>query len=343
LNERNKKSVTIRDVAKTANVSVSTVSRVLNNNLKLVNTKTRQNILNVIEQLNFTPNAMARGLHVDRTKTLGLIIQDIANPYYSGIVFSAEDMAQELGYNVILANTQRSQEKMRNFLQVMCEKRVDGVVFSGGEFVQHEHEKNIFESYGVKSIVIGKTFNDKLPSVWIDNVTATKEACECLIKMGHRNIAMITGTIDSSTAVDRSRGYYEALNLHGIPIRSEWTVQGNFDYESGFAAIEYLCSTGNISEITAIFAHNDIMAIGAMKALQNKRFNIPSDISVLGFDDIQAASYVTPTLSSVAIPVQSLGSSAVKNLVKVINGEAIDMTSIFPTKVIVRDSLAEIR
>ena len=333
------KSVTIKDVAKAANVSITTVSRVLNNSLGLVNEQTRQRILDVIHELDYSPNAMARGLHAAQTKTIGLIIQDFTNPYYMGIVRSVEEIAQRLGYTIILTNAQRSHQKTADYLQILREKRVDGIIAIGGRILRDAKVSSLLDKEDMKIVAIGRPINSNIPSVHIDNALAARNACEYLISLGHRRIALIVGTAGPTTT-ERSSGYYDALKLNGIEVNHNWTVNGNFTFEGGYSAVENLAPIGGPSGITAIVAINDVMAIGAIKYLQKSGHDVPGDVSVIGFDDIQAASYVTPTLSTVAVPVQGLGRAAMETLSQMIYDKEAPLSTMFPTKIIARESTA---
>lgn len=329
--------VTIKDVAKHANVSITTVSRVLNQTEHAVNSDTRERVLKAIKELGFYPNAMARGLHLKETKTIGLIVQDISNPYYPSIVRGVEDAAQELGYTVILANAYRSRERTTKYLNVLREKRVDGIIFTGGGAVKDAAEDNFFERNDVSTVVIGKSCNAKMPSVQVNNVQASREACEHLIRLGHRQIVTVTGPEDSTTVVDRLEGYRQALMAHGIVYREEFVLRCNFEFDEGYKAVEKFLDVSN-DKVTAIFAQNDMMAIGIMKALKEKGLKIPEDIAVIGFDNIPLASFVTPMLSTVAVPIYELGRTAMRIMSDLQSGHEISRITTLPTKLLLRQS-----
>ena len=329
--------VTIKDVAKHANVSITTVSRVLNQTEHAVNSETRERVLKAIKELGFYPNAMARGLHLKETKTIGLIVQDISNPYYPSIVRGVEDAAQELGYTVILANAYRSRERTTNYLNVFREKRVDGIIFTGGGAVKDATEENFFERNPVSTVVIGKSCNAKMPSVQVNNVQASREACEHLIRLGHRQIVTVTGPEDSTTVVDRLEGYRQALTAHGIAYRDEFVLRCNFEFDEGYKAVEKFLDVSN-DKVTAIFAQNDMMAIGIMKALKEKGLKIPEDVAVIGFDNIPLASFVTPMLSTVAVPIYELGRTAMRIMSDLQSGHEISRITTLPTKLLLRQS-----
>jgi len=329
--------VTIKDVARHANVSISTVSRVLNMTGHAVSAETKERVLKSIQELGFYPNAMARGLHLNQTRTIGLIIQDISNPYYPSIVRGVEDCAQGLGYTVVLANANRSKERTTKYLNVFREKRLDGIIFTGGGVVKNAVEEKFFDSTHIATVVIGKPCNSKLPSVQVNNIQASREACEHLIKLGHRKIVTITGPDNSTTVIDRLEGYFQALKQQGIQPQDNWIIQGNFEFESGYKAVEKFLEIGR-DEVTAVFAHNDMMAIGAMKAIQEKGLRVPKDIAVIGFDNIPLTSFVTPTLSTVTVPVYELGRTAMKILSDLLSGHEISRITTLPTKLTLRHS-----
>lgn len=324
--------VTIKDVAKYAGVSVTTVSRVINNSQHPINPETRQRVEEAIQRLGFCPNAMARGLHVNETKTIGLILPDIANPYYPGIVRGIEDVAHEQGYTVILCNSDRSRERTQKYLQVLREKRVDGIIFTGGGAVEDARTHHFFDQDAMVKVIIGRP-RGNLPAVQIDNVQAAREAVEHLFSLGHRRIATITGPRVSTTATDRLEGYRQALEEHGVEVNPEWIIEGDFDSESGYHAVDKLQSG-----ITAIFVHNDLMAIGAIKALQEKGIRIPEEVAIVGFDNIPLASFVTPKLSTVAVPVYDLGVTAMQVLAELLAGREVPPVTILATHLEVRES-----
>jgi LacI family transcriptional regulator len=329
------KMVTIKDVAKQANVSIATVSRALNKNDNSVKPETREKVLNVVKELGFYPNAIARSLHHKRTKMIGLIIQDISNPYYPRIVRGVEDVAQKRGYTVLLANVYRSKERTLNYLKVFREKRLDGVIICGGGAVKNAEKDNFFKDNLMSTVVIGKPLIEDLHSVQVNNYVAAKEACEYLINRGHKKIVTITGPKESHTANDRLEGYKDALRNYGIEPPEEWIIQGDFQYESGYKAIDYFPGIGR-DKITAVFSQNDVMAIGIIKAMRERGFTIPKDIAVMGFDDtLFTASH---GLSSVAVPVYDLGKTAMIILADMLADIDVPLITTLPTRLIIRET-----
>ena len=338
--EQTSRAVTIKDVAKMANVSITTVSRVLNNNDYFVSEKTKKHVLEVMEELKYRPNALARGLQSSSTKTIGLIIQDISNPYYPKIVQSIESRAQLSDYSVILANSGRSEEKIAHYLEIMWERRVDGLIVVGSSIIKGAKKSQLFQEREMKTVVIGKPFDKALHSVQIDNGSAVREMCRNMIEMGHRRISMITGSKSSATVSDREKAFRQALEEAGLPVIPEYIVRGDFTFEGGIQAVDQLPKIGGSDGVTAIFAQNDLMAIGVMKALERKGYRIPRDVSVVGFDDIEAASFVTPALSTVSVPMERLGEVAMEALEKLLSGDKVPRTQKLHAHIEMRESLA---
>jgi LacI family transcriptional regulator len=328
--------VTIKDVAKRANVSIATVSRVLNNSDHPVNSETKQRILNAIEELGFYANAAARSLQLNKTGTIGLIVPDIANPYYPGIVRGVEDVAHDLGYTVILGNADRSRERTQQYLKVLREKRVDGIIFTGGGIVEDANQGDFFEKGKIANVVIGRHQVNQ-PSVRVDNVLAAREACEHLVKRGHRHIATISGPNSSTTACDRLEGYRICLESHKLAIMDERIIQGNFELESGYNALTQMPKVGP-GGITAVFVQNDLMAIGLINALRDKGIRVPEDVAVISFDDISLASIMTPKLTTISVPVYELGKVAMKILSEILEGLDVPLVTTLETKLMVRES-----
>lgn len=329
--------VTIKDVAKLARVSISTVSRVINNSDHPVNLETRNRILEAVEELGFYPNAMARSLQRKHTQTIGLIIPDISNPYYPRVVRGVEDVAQKKGYTLILCNTDRSRERTQEYLRVLREKRVDGIIFTGGGAVEEAAQENFFDQQNIATVLIGR-HKTNLPSVRVDNVQVARKACDYLVKQGYHQIIMIAGPESSITARDRLRGYRQSLTANGITLKKEWIIRGDFEFESGYEAIAKL-PPFDAQEGMAILAQNDLMAIGAIKALQEKGIKIPEEVAVIGFDNIPLASYISPKLSTVAVPAYELGATAMRVLVELLEGKKVPQVTIMDAELIIRQSM----
>lgn len=296
---------TIRDVARKANVSVTTVSRVLNSSDHPVNEETRQRILDAIHELEFSPNAAARQLLKHETRTIGLIVPDIANPYYPEIVKGVETVASELGYTVILCNTHRQLDKTLHYLSVLREKRVDGIIFAGGGSEGATGQIQSLKGKNIRMVFIGR-HDTAGPSVKINNVLGARQATTHLVNLGHRRIAHVAGPSVSTTSADRLAGYRQALEEAGIAVDPNLILPGDFRPQSAYGAVAGLFRSGT-PRPTAIFAANDLMAVGALKAIKDAGLRVPEDIALVGFDNIDIASFVRPPLTTVAIPMYEMG------------------------------------
>jgi len=271
-------TVTIYDVAREAGVSMATVSRVVNNNPN-VKPQTRKKVYEAIERLGYRPNAVARGLASKKTTTVGVVIPDISNSIFAEIARGIEDIANMYHYNIILCNADKKKEKEIRVVNTLLEKQVDGLLFMGG-VVTEEHVQ-AFQTSSVP-IVLCATSDEKgmFPSVDIDHEAAAFDAVSTLIRHGHRNIAMISGTLqDPANGYARFQGYKRALETAGIEYQEDLVRIGNYRYESGVEAMKYFL--GLKKRPTAIFSATDEMAIGAIHSIQDEGLKVPDDFSII--------------------------------------------------------------
>lgn len=332
-----KRAVTIQDVAAMAQVSISTVSRVINDTGYPVRHETRQRVLEAIEALGFRPSPLARGLLGKSTQTIGLIIPDISNPYYPLLSRGVEDVASEHGYAVMFCNTDRSVAKVRRYLEVLREKQADGVIFAGGG-LEGEGGSALPEEMAGRVVLVGR-HPWPFPSVQVDNVGAAFEATSHLIGLGHRRIAFIGGPSSLTTVRDRLKGYRQAMMELGSGVEESLVREGDFHFDSGYQAAVYLLS-GAVERSTAIFASNDRMALGAMAAAIDLGVKVPDQLSIVGFDDTPTARYVRPALTTVSLPSYEMGTSAARLLFKLMAGEVTQETVWLPTNLVIRQSTA---
>jgi LacI family transcriptional regulator len=339
--ERMTLTVTIYDVAREAGVSMATVSRVVNNNPN-VKPQTRKKVFEAIERLGYRPNAVARGLASKKTTTVGVVIPDISNAIFAEVARGIEDIANMYRYNIILCNADKKKEKEISVINTLLEKQVDGLLFMGGTVTQ-EHIL-AFKSSSVPIVLCATTDdNNAIPAVDIDHEKAAYDAVQLLIEHGHRNIGMISGTLqDPANGFARFQGYKRALEEAGIPVSDEHIRVGNYRYESGIEAMKYFISLEN--KPTAIFAATDEMAIGAIHTIQDANLKVPEDISVISVDNSRMASMVRPLLTTVAQPMYDIGAVSMRLLTKLMNKENVEVTKIvLPHEVIVRKSVAHVK
>lgn len=328
-------NTTIKDVAKLAGVHPSTVSRVINNDSR-ISEKTKNKVIYIINKLGYTPNAIARGLKTKRTNTIGMLIPDITNPFFADLARGVEDTANENGFNVILCNSDDKLKKERTYLEILKEKRVDGLILGS----VHIKDKSIFRLEKIKYpyILVSRDIKglDK-NCIIVNDIAGGTMATEYFIKLGHRKIAHITGSLKVRAAINRLEGYKIALKKNHIEYKEELVKEGDFRISGGYKAMKKLLKLSELP--TAIFAANDLMAIGAMQAIQQKKYHIPRDFCIIGFDDIKLASFVFPALCTIRQPMLEMGALAVKILLKIINGGEFNQTKvILKPELIIRES-----
>lgn len=336
---RSKSTVSIRDVAAAAGVSVATVSRVLSPATADVpmRKETRHKVERAIDQLGYRPNDLARALLQHRTAAIGLVVPDISNPYYPPLVRGVEDVASSHGYRVVLCNTDRDPAKISGYLDTLIKTRVDGIVVAGGGWTDVPDRTAVLGTYRTGLVAVGRHLTAH-PSVRIDNVAASRAAAEHLIGLGHRRIAFLGGPASSTTVQDRAQGYRDALKVADLAGSAPAVRYGDFVEESGYAATRELLDTG--LPPTALLCANDRIALGAYAAVADAGRRVPRDVSVIGFDDTPIARFVRPTLTTVAIPTYEMGGAAVRLLLAQLEGSAEPKLQIMPTRLVVRNSVA---
>ncbi len=313
---------TISDIAKMANVSKATVSRVINNKPEGVGKETRENILKIIEESGFQPSMVARGLVTKKTKSIGLIITDIDNSFYPQLVRGAEDYANKLGYSLFLCNSANNPEKEKEYIKVFLEKSVDGVILSSS-MNETSYHYNILESKNTPLVVLDRCIDGDHydASVFFDNFRGAYIAVNYLINNGHKNIAFISGPKSLVISQNRLRGYRMALEERNIKVKEDIIVEGDFQFESGYKRAAELIDQGK--EFTAIFAGNDLMAIGSIKALKSRNIKIPDQVEIIGFDNVDISRFIEPQLSTIGQPAYEMGVRGAEQLIKLIEGKKI--------------------
>ena len=302
----------IKDVAEKAGVSITSVSHVINET-RYVSDDLKTRVLSAMEALNYRPNTLARSLRSGRSRTIGLVIPDISNLFFAEISRKIEDKGFEYGYSVILCNTDDDLEKEKRYIDVLLEKQVDGIIFiSAGEA-----KENILKQMEMDiPIVVADRDIPNLTSdvVLIDNHEGGYEATNYLIFLNHKRIACITGPSLVTPSALRVEGYKHALKDAGIPINESLICQGDFRYESGENCMQNLLN--NPEPITAVFVCNDMMALGAFRAIHEYGMKIPENISVVGFDNIPLSQTAYPALTTMAQPIAEMANISVDLLVE---------------------------
>ncbi|PCK20482.1 catabolite control protein A [Bacillus pumilus] len=314
-------NVTIYDVAREANVSMATVSRVVNGNPNVKPT-TRKKVLEAIDRLGYRPNAVARGLASKKTTTVGVIIPDISSIFYSELARGIEDIATMYKYNIILSNSDQNTDKELHLLNTMLGKQVDGIVFMGGNITDVHVEE--FKRSPVP-IVLAASVEEQAqtPSVNINYEQAIYDSVQLLVKKGHKRIAFVSGPMSEPiNSVRKLAGYKRALEEAGIAFDDVLVAEGDYSYDSGIEALANLLKQSD--KPTAVIAATDEMALGVIHGAQDRGVSIPEDLEVIGFDNTRLSLMVRPQLTTVVQPTYDIGAVAMRLLTKLMNKEQVE-------------------
>jgi LacI family transcriptional regulator len=314
-------NVTIYDVAREANVSMATVSRVVNGNPN-VKPATRKKVMEVIDRLGYRPNAVARGLASKKTTTVGVIIPDISSTFFAELARGIEDIATMYKYNIILSNSDQNIEKELHLLNTMLGKQVDGIVFMGGNITSELVEE--FEKSPVPIVLAGSIEETgKIPSVNINYEQAAFDVTKSFIEKGHKDVALVVGPLREPINQEKKlAGYKRALEEAEVSFRDELVVEGDYTYDSGIEAFEKLLEAD--PRPTAIFAGSDEMALGIVHGAEDKGYDVPKDFEVISSDNTRLTLMVRPQLTSVVQPLYDIGAVAMRLLTKLMNKESVD-------------------
>jgi LacI family transcriptional regulator len=303
---------TIRDVAQKANVSTSTVSHVINET-RFVAPETRDRVLAAIRDLNYKHNRVASSLRNQKTKTIGVLLPNSANPYFAEVLAGIEDAAYASDYNIILGNAHDNPERETSYIQVLLSRQVDGILLiSTGAF--DDSLRLIADSDTNVVIVDRHTDHDGIDEIFTDNFGGGVRAVEYLLELGHRRIACVAGPSYLTPSAERVQGYRQALEAARIGVDESLIIPGDFQYEGGYLAAQQLLTPPYPP--TAIFACNDMMAVGVISAANDLGLGVPHDLSVIGYDDIPLARYSSPKLTTIHQSARLLGSRALERLLE---------------------------
>ncbi len=335
------KQVTIYDIAHEARVSVATVSRVLNNTAP-VKGATRDKIMELIHKYQYQPNALARSLSKKETGTIGVIVPDITNPFFPEVFSGIEKEARDKGYTFLLCDTIGSYERESQYLNILREKQVDGILFMGGRInlsrCSTELAEEVQEAASRTPLVLinGNLPGSSLHRVYIDETMGAEMATRHLIALGHREIAFIGGHDNMSTTAQKVRAFKKVMREHGLDTPREWVLNEDFSIESGQLLMKRLLEGAR--KPTAVFCVNDFTAVGAVKTATRAGYRVPEDISIIGFDDIPLATAINPELTTVSQKMETLGRISVQVLHKLIGKEKVKKQTVIEPELIVRES-----
>lgn len=325
----------MRDVARRAGVSVSTVSHVVNKS-RAVSSEARVQVEQAMADLGYRPNALARSLRRQKTHSLGMIVPDNANPFFAEIARGIEDYGFDRGYSIILCNSDGNLQKQAAYVELLVERRVAGILFvAAGVSTELVHD---LQRQRVPLVVIDR----EVPGVAVDTVQTNhyqggQLATEHLLALGHRRIACIAAGSDLSPSAERVTGYRDTLAAHNLPYDPDLVVLGDFQFESGYRAAAQLLARPQPP--TAVFACNDLMAVGCVSAATVLGLRVPNDLAVVGFDDIRLASFTNPPLTTIHQPKREIGRLAMEMLLARINEPDAPPRSVrLETRLVVRQS-----
>jgi LacI family transcriptional regulator len=331
---------TLSDVAQHAGVSLATASRVINNSSHNVTDELRRRVLKAVAELHYVPNAHARALVQSSSSTVGVIVHDMSDPYFAEIARGIQRVATEAGKLLIICNSYRSAERELAYVDMLRAQKVEAIVIAGSgrndrqfntKMAQHIES---FMQTGGRVAFIGRHHvagNAVLP----ENLRGGQLVGEYLVEMGHQHIGVITGPGFLTTTEDRLQGFRNALLKAGLKLPADYIVEGDFSRDGGLNATQELL--GRALPLTAIFALNDPMAIGAMAALRENGLSVPQDISIVGYDNIAVTIDVTPTLTTIDVPLENVGEQAMQ--LALAPHEAEIRVEYQPVRLVVRDSV----
>jgi LacI family transcriptional regulator, galactose operon repressor len=323
----------IKDVAAAAGVSAATVSRVLNAHPS-VSAAARTRVLAAVDALGYRPNAVARSLRTDQTRTLGLVISDVLNPYFTMLARSVEEEARALGYSVIIGNADEQPELQDHHIRNLLDRRIDGLLVSptdGGSPLMLDAAQSGTPTVFVDRWIAGVD----VPVVRADGRSAVRDLVAHLHGLGHRRLAIIAGPAATTTGSERVTAFRAALGEYGLELPEEYVGQGDFQAESGRRATEAFLALPEPPEV--VFAADNLMALGALDAMRARGLRVPDDIALAAFDDIPWFVHTDPPITAIAQPTGELGRAAVRALAALIEGRRARSVTL-PARLVVRRS-----
>ena len=334
----------IRDIARLAGVGVSTVSRVINEHPD-VKDETREKILKIIKESNYIPNNSARILKKNNTNNIGVLVKGVFNPFFAEMINIIGNRINEAGYTMILQqNDYATEDDVDNLIAFVKEKRLQGIICLGGNFLNINDES--FQFLDIPVVLtsvntLSKESKSKFSSIGIDNVLAAKASIQYLIDKGHRNIGILLGEKnDVGISGLRLEGYKKALEENNIPYSEENVFIGDYDYRGAYRVTKEIIN--NRKDITAIFSISDIMAVGAAKSVIDQGLQVGEDISIMGFDGMDISKYYNPGITTVKQPKKNMANNSIDLLLALLAKKEEHKHIIFETKIIERESCREV-
>jgi len=330
----------MKDVARLSDVSISTVSRVISGSIP-VDEATRLRVERAIKSTGYKPNLIARGLRVKSTNLVGMLVPEIRTTSFATLIEYVEESAESLGYNLILGGTGGDPDREERFFENLIRRHIDGIIIS--LVSDRSHLMRIIDRAEVPVVIVDRPLgNNDNPTVVMDNYQAGVMAADHLLSLGHERFACITGARNISIARERTDGFRDGLRGAGKIIPEQNIVEGHFDYDSGRNGVDVLLNRA--VGFTALWAQNDLMAIGALNRLREQGIAVPGDISVIGLDNVDDSWMARPSLTTVAQPYRKIADSAVRLLLNLSKNISVDETRVtHPPELIIRDSTGPVK
>ena len=327
--------VTMKHIADSLGLSVATVSKVLNEKDRDISEPTKKLVLNKARELNYSVNEIAKSMKTNRTKTIGIIIPDIKNSFFTDIAISIEEEAIKYGYSIFLSNSYEKLDREIYQIETLISQRVDGIIIAATNDRDANKEKKILNDRPIVSIDRNLNYNNVIASIDSDNFGGAYDATNYLIQLGHSNIMYISGPVNTNITKERKEGYLKALADMNMKLNNQFIRYGNYTVDFGYSSIIKNSLPNNI---TAILCGNDLIAVGAMKALKEKGISIPRDVSLIGIDNTDISSMVSPTLTTISQPSEKIGKLAVKTLINYLDGYEYNKYIRLNQKLVIRES-----
>ncbi len=325
----------LEDIARATGFSIATVSRVLTNSGYPVKAAVREKILAAAQEMGYQPNLSARSLRTERTNTIGILVDDLLSPFTPPVVRGIQDCLKDHNFLSLIINTDWDPEQERAGINTLCSRPVDGIIF-----VEYSHltTNEALDSIKKPAVFVHRLFGTRIQnSIVPDDQYGAGLAVDHLVRLGHRAIAYINGPASWHSAKERLEGFKQRLALHGLPLVEEWLQPGDWEIEGGYHATQSLLRLAN--RPTAIFAANDLMALGAVYAIQDAGLSVPEDMAIVGYDNRDFTWIVRPRITTVVMPVYEIGKIAAEMLLKKISGEISDVDEVkIKGELIVRDT-----
>lgn len=327
--------ITLKEIGKLAGVSSATVSKVINGKDENISEPTRVRVLEIVEREGYVPNGIAKSLKMRKTKTIGIIVPDVMNLFFSELARSIEDEAEKKGYSVILCNSDNKKKKEEKYIAILQEKMVDGIIFTASENSSYDFKNLRNIPIVLLDRDINKEIGENIGKIIVNNIDGGYIATEHLIHNACKDIAIITSDNKNKPSAERIQGYKDALEDNDFKVDERKIFLENYSIETGYKGVNQILRN---TKVDGIFCGNDLIAIGAINALREMNISVPGDVKIVGFDDIQISKYIDPPLTTIKQPISKMGEEAVKMLISIIKKEEIEKSKILNTEIIIRES-----